>query len=108
MTWPDQGLTCSNLVQGQWNVFNSTSSNMYPGLSFDYTYTTSSISVPIKVKWDFKKCRFCSHVHISGQTGCIEQDACNNIIFVSTCQCQEYVPQDNLEYLEYLYNKKGS
>jgi hypothetical protein len=69
------------------------------------TYTTNS-TYSSQPKIDIKRCRNCVHAHIEGQVGCIE--VMNNMVFYKECFCQEYIPSDNLEYLEYLYKKKES
>jgi len=52
-----------------------------------------------------KRCRKCNHAHTESETmGCY--DIFNNSIAFVPCQCKEYVPTDNLEYLEYLSKKK--
>ena len=69
------------------------------------SYTTSApVFNPTTVTIDIKRCRNCNHAHLAEQTGCIDQEGWNTI-FV-TCPCKEYVPSDNLEYLEYLDKKK--
>ena len=74
----------------------------YGGISSG-TYTTNN-TYPARVVPNLKRCRSCSHAHLAEQSGCIDQEGWNTI-FVS-CTCKEYVPSDNLEYLEYLYKKK--
>lgn len=66
--------------------------------------TTTSSTYPSQPKIDIKRCRMCNHAHLADQVGCIEQDGFNFIYVI--CPCKEYVPSDNLEYLEYLYKKK--
>lgn len=80
-----------NVTTGQTNIATSASSN---------TFTMVS-SVPTT---SFKLCRNCSHAHIAGQKVCIMQEGWNIISVI--CVCEEYVPKDNLEYLEYMYDKK--
>jgi len=62
---------------------------------------------PIQVTVDIKRCRNCNHAHLAEQPGCIDQDGWNTV-FVAHCPCKEYLPKDNLEYLEYLDKKKES
>jgi len=54
---------------------------------------------------DIKRCRTCNHAHLEEQTGCIDQYGWNTV-FVDHCPCKEYLPKDNLEYLEYLAKKE--
>jgi len=69
------------------------------------TYTTNS-TYSVSPKVDIKRCRTCNHAHIEGQKGCIE--AIDYMVFYKECPCNEYLPKDNLEYLEYLDKKKES
>ena len=81
--------------------------NVSPGI---YTASTGGLGNttvtynPIKVTIDIKRCRNCNHAHLAEQTGCIDQEGWNTIYVV--CPCKEYLPKDNLEYLEYLDKKK--
>lgn len=65
--------------------------------------------------WAYEKCRECSHnrmMHMSSLplTGksSVEMSQCND---TSTnggfCNCSEFMPPDNLEYIELLAKKKG-
>ena len=75
------------------------------GIGVDYyTSTTTTGNSITPVTLDLKVCRNCNHAHIESQSGCIEQKGFS-IVFV-ICSCKEYVPIDNLEYLEYLLKKK--
>ena len=85
-----------------WITPNSINPTVFSSGSFG-TYTSSSI-YSIKPKVDIKRCRNCNHAHIEGQQGCI--DAIGNDVFFKDCSCIEYVPSDNLEYLEYLDKKQ--
>ena len=78
----------------------------YGGVMHQGTYTTSTSYAP-SLKVDIKRCRSCNHAHIEGNTGCIDYslDFQNSVVFVP-CSCKEYLPKDNLEYLEYLDKKK--
>ena len=75
------------------------------GAGFDYIHTTSTTSTRNTFKVDIKRCRNCSHAHMEGQQGCI--DAIGGMVYFTTCTCQEYIPTDNLEYLEWLDKKKN-
>jgi hypothetical protein len=66
------------------------------------TYTSTTITPPVDLK--LKTCRMCNHAHIEAQKGCIELVG-YSVQFI-ICLCEEYVPKDNLEYLEWCYNKK--
>jgi hypothetical protein len=78
-----------------------------PGQGIDYNSTiTSSTYNPVNITYSIKRCRNCKHGHIEGQLGCI--DAIQSSIYPTSCTCKEYVPSDNLEYLEYLSKKKES
>jgi hypothetical protein len=57
------------------------------------------------VSWAIKRCRNCKHGHADSRIGCFDIDG-NSITSMLGCFCLEYVPLDNLEYLEYLSNKK--
>jgi hypothetical protein len=114
----------SNLAQAQWNGVNSATTNTggatvtwgsnalasstYPGIAYPGTYTTNTTITynPIQVTVDIKRCRNCNHAHLAEQTGCIDQEGWNTIFVI--CKCTEYLPKDNLEYLEYLAKKKES
>lgn len=54
------------------------------------------------------KCRTCSHVRMT-HSG-IEKCCLDVTLTVKgkplLCLCKEYIPQENLEYLEYKYGKK--
>lgn len=81
--------------------------NIAPGLGYDYTYTTNTTTTGTLAFPNYKKCRNCHHAHLVGNPGCIEITGFSNLVYFSTCQCPEYVPSDNLEYLEYLDKKKS-
>jgi len=97
--------TSSNASIITWG--GNTTSVMYPG---PYTSGTGGLSNttynPVKVIVDIKRCRNCNHAHLAEQTGCIDQEGWNTIFVI--CKCKEYLPKDNLEYLEYLDKKKTS
>jgi hypothetical protein len=75
----------------------SPNTNPYP-----YTYTTTTTS-PSTIIPTTKRCRDCNHAHLNDQ--CVEFSDWGAVTFVN-CQCKEYTPKDNLEYLEHLYDKK--
>jgi hypothetical protein len=67
--------------------------------------TTSSNTV--NFVYIIERCRACKHAHSQkGGTGCYDVVGAS-VAFV-ICQCKEHVPEDNLEYLEYILNKKES
>jgi hypothetical protein len=74
------------------------------------TYTTSSsnnCSNSVNFVYIINRCRECNHAHTqTGGVGCY--DIVGNSIAFVLCSCEEYVPIDNLEYLEYLITKKES
>lgn len=81
------------------------------GLGYDYTYTTNTTSTSttgILSLPNYKKCRSCNHAHLVENQGCIEVTGLSNSVYFAVCSCKEYVPQDNLEFLEYLSKKKES
>jgi hypothetical protein len=67
------------------------------------TYTTSNA---INYEIDIKRCRVCNHAHLEEKSGCIEYVG-STIYFISWCCCMEYVPTDNLEYLEWCYERRS-
>jgi len=81
----------------------------YSGVVSAGVYTTtsnSSVSNNVTFEYIIKRCRECKHAHAQeGARGCY--DVCDaSIAFVVNCHCKEHVPEDNLEYLEYLIKKK--
>jgi hypothetical protein len=59
----------------------------------------------------FKKCRHCNHWHHSSNnfTWCDSYIVSGRDLLLipgNMCFCQELPPEDNLEYLEYLYEQK--
>ena len=65
------------------------------------TYSPFSYQQDIKVK----RCRNCKHAHIEGQKQCVE--VIGQMIAFTSCSCEEYVPEENLEYLEWKYKKQN-
>ena len=68
-------------------------------------YTTSGNSTStnnIEFKWIMPLCRVCKHSHVA--EGCY--DVIGQSVAFVLCRCKEHVPEDNLEYLEYLLKKK--
>jgi len=53
----------------------------------------------------FDKCRTCQHSFISHTTADHKPCACQFLVYGS-CRCVEFLPQDNLEFLEYKYAKR--
>jgi hypothetical protein len=68
-------------------VFTTSSSNC--------TLSPSSVNV--------KKCRFCNHAHLEDQQVCVDSSGWS--LSIVMCHCKEYAPKDNLEFLEWKYNK---
>lgn len=71
--------------------------------------TSTSSSAPYNVTFSYviERCRNCKHAHTqSGGMGCY--DVMGGAVVFVLCQCKEHVPQDNLEFLEYLMKKKES
>ena len=85
--------------------FPNATVGVYP---YNAVYTSGTYNVgvynPSTVTIDIKRCRTCNHAHLAEQTGCIDQEGFNTIFVF--CGCKEYLPKDNLEYLEYLFKKK--
>ena len=108
MNWSNSITTTSNNSSTITWGSNSLASNVLGGIAYPGTYTTNTTGTynPIKVSIDIKRCRNCNHAHLAEQTGCIDQEGWNTIYVV--CPCKEYLPKDNLEYLEYLAKKKES
>jgi len=54
-----------------------------------------------------KKCKKCTHVRLSHLEGrCIAANATDGE-YLLMCKCKEFVPSDNLDYIEWLAKKKG-
>lgn len=72
-----------------------------------YTTTVNSSSInSVNFEYIIKRCRVCKHAHSQeGGKGCYDTVG-NSVAFVISCRCKEHVPEDNLEYLEYLLKKK--
>jgi hypothetical protein len=54
---------------------------------------------------DLKVCRVCKHfdwLHAKSY-----YYSCGSTHTIDTCRCPEYVPGENLEYLDYLYKKRS-
>ena len=76
-----------------------------------YIYTTTTTGPigttfpPFSSQQDIKvkRCRNCKHAHIEGQKQCVE--VIGQMVTFVTCSCDEYVPEENLEYLEWKYKK---
>lgn len=98
----------SNLVTSGTVGSLNINSNIWGGNSSDsvsggYNYTTTTTTVPTIVIPTTKRCRDCNHAHLNSE--CVEFSDWGAVTFVK-CDCQEYTPKDNLEYLEHLYDKK--
>lgn len=67
----------------------------------------STFSNNIEIKWVIPRCRACQHSHSQqGGLGCYDVMVSSLVYII--CKCKEHVPEDNLEYLEYLSKKKES
>ena len=53
----------------------------------------------------FDKCRSCQHSYLS-HTDLNSQNCLCQYVVDGACQCPEYLPEDNLEFLEYKYGRK--
>lgn len=58
----------------------------------------------IKNPRSFSLCRTCRHYYLSHTDIGHEPSFCHNII--RSCKCKEFLPEDNLEFLEYKYGKR--
>ena len=87
----------SNVV---WSVDYSNSTNT------SYTAVTTSTSNTFQFSFIMKRCRSCKHSHVSEGVGCY--DWAGMTVAYAVCSCKEHVPEDNLEFLEYLSRKKES
>lgn len=87
------------------NVFNISMSSMLSQVIPDSSWTTTTANLnPVTLTFKMKVCRACKHGHMEG-AGCMDVMQNNAVIFVG-CTCKEYVPADNLEYLEWKHIKK--
>lgn len=86
---------------------SATSNNLIWDNTTGGTIGSTSIWQPISSlpEIKLKKCRTCSHAHLAGQEVCID-NFYSGSIYPVTCGCKEYIPKDNLEYMEWKYNKK--
>lgn len=93
----------STIVWGGNTTNNTTGGISYPGpyIIGSGPYYTTRVAV------DIKRCRSCNHAHLAEQPGCVDTNG-YDVVFQSICSCKEYLPKDNLEYLEYLDKKKTS
>lgn len=66
------------------------------------TYSSASFN-PVNVTWNIKKCRGCKHGHFQGSNCCAQ--IFGSMISLVQCPCTEYVPENNLEFLEWKFNK---
>jgi len=58
----------------------------------------------IKNPRSFEKCRSCKHSYISHTDIEHNPSLCQNVV-AGNCRCPEFLPQDNLAFLEYKYVK---
>lgn len=68
---------------------------------------TVSVNMTPAVKWNVKLCRECQHAHFEGNEGFCGITFNESVTFIA-CKCPEYVPTDNLDYLEWKYKKNDS
>ena len=54
-----------------------------------------------------KHCRDCKHIRLSHVEGSHCIAANGNQEQFGLCQCKEFVPEDNLDYIEWLAKKRG-
>lgn len=91
----------SNITWGSGlNIMTARDPGLYSGT---YTTTTSN-SISSVVEYKIKRCRDCNHAHLSEQSGCI--DTVGMMVAFVPCNCKEYKPSDNLEFIEWKYNKE--
>jgi len=102
--------TSGNYSSGGFNSVNITCGNTGGNITTInpiYTTGTASTSTAGNIVYPqivtHKKCRDCNHSHLNDT--CVEFQEWGAVTFVK-CQCKEYAPKDNLEYLEHLYDKK--
>lgn len=88
----------NSLIPNDQFWITSTSSSYLPTSSSSSIFASSQ-----NIIVELKKCRTCNHAHIEGQKGCIDTQGWT-VSFVP-CSCEEYLPKDNLEYLEKMYDK---
>ena len=65
----------------------------------------------IKNPHNFSPCRICTHPYLSHTTDTWQLSKCQNLVHndrFDPCQCDEFVPKENLEYLEWKYEKSRS
>ena len=91
--WFPSVITSKYLPDNTWYLMNTTTTTS--------TSTNGTLILP-----NYKKCRICLHAHLVDNDGCIEVVGLSNSVTFIGCPCKEYVPSDNLEYLEYLDKKK--
>jgi hypothetical protein len=53
----------------------------------------------------FDKCRTCKHSYVS-HTDIIHNPSVCQYVVNGSCRCKEFLPKDNLEFLEYKYAKR--
>ena len=109
----DASTTSSNStgISTTWTIYPTTNYpiTVYPSNTAPSGIYTTSTTYSPPVLPDLKRCRSCNHAHIAGEQGCIDYSLGfqNSVVFVP-CTCKEYLPKDNLEFLEYLSKKKES
>lgn len=58
----------------------------------------------IKNPRNFEKCRACEHSYISHTDIAHNPSVCGYVVN-GPCRCSEFIPKDNLEFLEYKYGQ---
>ena len=64
----------------------------------------------IKNPYNFSHCRFCSHYFLSHTSMADGTNFCewgNGIYNPTKCECTDFAPEDNLDYLEWKYEQLG-
>jgi len=59
----------------------------------------------IRNPYNFERCRSCKHNYISHTDFAHNKSACQYAVN-GNCKCKEFLPQDNLAFLEYKYDKR--
>lgn len=60
----------------------------------------------IKDPYNFNLCRSCKHYYLSHTDEDFALSFCHNL--ADRCKCKEFLPKDNLEFLEQMYEKHKS
>jgi len=60
----------------------------------------------IRNPYNFEKCRTCNHFYLSHTDIKHNYPVTCQYVIGGSCRCIEFLPQDNLEFLEYKYAKQ--